>query len=165
MSEGVVVCRRCRTPHHLECWRYVGRCTTYGCAGREYDALRAAKEEVLVIRDDERPAMSRWAAAVFGRDCEVRSKDHIVWGARVAGLRCELHCLRLGPDWTCRFIATLDHEQEARVRRRAPPSRLTRSLDLNGVLVWTPLAPPADEAAFRAFVEACRAETAAAGAP
>ena len=30
-----VVCRSCRTPHHEDCWRYVGRCSTYGCGGRE----------------------------------------------------------------------------------------------------------------------------------
>ena len=30
-----VVCRSCRTPHHADCWTYVGRCSTYGCGGRE----------------------------------------------------------------------------------------------------------------------------------
>ena len=28
---GIVFCRRCRTPHHEECWRYNGRCSTYAC--------------------------------------------------------------------------------------------------------------------------------------
>jgi hypothetical protein len=27
----IVHCRRCRTPHHRECWAYVGRCSTFGC--------------------------------------------------------------------------------------------------------------------------------------
>lgn len=37
MSEGggTVRCVRCRTPHHAECWTYVGRCSTYGCGSRE----------------------------------------------------------------------------------------------------------------------------------
>jgi len=31
MEEGVVLCSRCRTPHHEECWIYNGTCSTYGC--------------------------------------------------------------------------------------------------------------------------------------
>jgi hypothetical protein len=31
LRENVVHCRRCRTPHHEECWRYFGSCSTYGC--------------------------------------------------------------------------------------------------------------------------------------
>jgi hypothetical protein len=27
----VVFCAKCRTPHHEECWTYVGTCSTYGC--------------------------------------------------------------------------------------------------------------------------------------
>ena len=27
----VVVCSSCRTPHHRECWEYVGACSIYGC--------------------------------------------------------------------------------------------------------------------------------------
>ncbi len=26
-----VVCRRCRTPHHPDCWEYYGACSIYGC--------------------------------------------------------------------------------------------------------------------------------------
>lgn len=31
MSRRLVSCARCRTPHHAECWTYVGMCSTYGC--------------------------------------------------------------------------------------------------------------------------------------
>lgn len=31
MGQGGVFCARCRTPHHEECWRYTGQCSTYGC--------------------------------------------------------------------------------------------------------------------------------------
>lgn len=31
MKSGVVYCARCRTPHHGECWTYMGSCSTYGC--------------------------------------------------------------------------------------------------------------------------------------
>lgn len=27
----MVICRRCKTPHHRECWVYNGACSTYGC--------------------------------------------------------------------------------------------------------------------------------------
>ncbi|QDU94887.1 RING finger protein [Lignipirellula cremea] len=27
----MVFCRRCQTPHHLECWQYFGECSVYGC--------------------------------------------------------------------------------------------------------------------------------------
>jgi hypothetical protein len=35
LASDVVVCRRCNTPHHRECWLYGGGCATYGCGGRE----------------------------------------------------------------------------------------------------------------------------------
>jgi hypothetical protein len=30
-AEGRVYCRKCRTPHHDECWKYNGKCSTFGC--------------------------------------------------------------------------------------------------------------------------------------
>ena len=27
----LVTCARCRTPHHEQCWRYAGLCSTFGC--------------------------------------------------------------------------------------------------------------------------------------
>ena len=31
MEHDIVYCRRCKTPHHRECWEYNGACSTYGC--------------------------------------------------------------------------------------------------------------------------------------
>lgn len=28
-----VQCRRCRAPHHADCWAYLGRCAIFGCRG------------------------------------------------------------------------------------------------------------------------------------
>jgi len=28
---AIVVCSSCRTPHHRDCWEYVGTCSIYGC--------------------------------------------------------------------------------------------------------------------------------------
>jgi hypothetical protein len=39
MESRVVYCAKCRTPHHEECWSYVGQCSTYGC--REIRFTRA----------------------------------------------------------------------------------------------------------------------------
>jgi hypothetical protein len=30
LTGRVTACARCATPHHAECWTYVGRCSTYG---------------------------------------------------------------------------------------------------------------------------------------
>lgn len=31
-----VECRSCRTPHHRDCWDYVGSCSIYGCGTRSW---------------------------------------------------------------------------------------------------------------------------------
>ena len=33
MTARRVRCESCRTPHHSECWQYMGRCSTYACKG------------------------------------------------------------------------------------------------------------------------------------
>jgi hypothetical protein len=39
-AERRVRCRRCRTPHHPDCWEFNGGCATYACG--EKDALKGA---------------------------------------------------------------------------------------------------------------------------
>jgi hypothetical protein len=35
IGEGeVIVCAVCNTPHHKDCWEYVGACSIYGCSGK-----------------------------------------------------------------------------------------------------------------------------------
>ncbi len=36
MSVAVVECAKCRTPHHEECWRYLGMCSTFACKEKAY---------------------------------------------------------------------------------------------------------------------------------
>jgi hypothetical protein len=43
-----VLCRRCRTPHHEECWKYYGACSTYGC--RETHYLRPRPKRYARLR-------------------------------------------------------------------------------------------------------------------
>jgi len=31
LRDPIVRCRHCSSPHHQDCWEYLGRCATYGC--------------------------------------------------------------------------------------------------------------------------------------
>ncbi|MBI2900030.1 MAG: hypothetical protein HYY17_07580 [Planctomycetes bacterium] len=35
LAETVVRCAKCGTPHHADCWKYLGKCSTYGCGETE----------------------------------------------------------------------------------------------------------------------------------
>lgn len=51
IESGVVFCRRCKTPHHRECWEYYGACSTYGCLETSYlrpESKRARRAEKAV---------------------------------------------------------------------------------------------------------------------
>jgi hypothetical protein len=36
MTSDIVYCARCKTPHHGQCWQYLGQCSTYGCREIRY---------------------------------------------------------------------------------------------------------------------------------
>ena len=36
LTSNVVYCRQCKTPHHADCWKYYGACSTYGCREKEF---------------------------------------------------------------------------------------------------------------------------------
>ena len=36
ITSDVVFCRSCQTPHHQDCWKYYGQCSTFGCGQRSY---------------------------------------------------------------------------------------------------------------------------------
>ena len=36
----VMVCETCKTPHHRDCWTYVGGCSIYGCQGKNGHATQ-----------------------------------------------------------------------------------------------------------------------------
>lgn len=40
LEHGIVYCRVCGAPHHLDCWRYLGRCSLFGCRGTRYHQMR-----------------------------------------------------------------------------------------------------------------------------
>lgn len=39
----IVMCKKCETPHHKDCWKYLGKCSVYGCGGR-YSRNQTRKE-------------------------------------------------------------------------------------------------------------------------
>lgn len=36
INQRRVVCRTCSTPHHRECWEYLGQCSTYACGQTKF---------------------------------------------------------------------------------------------------------------------------------
>ena len=42
ICHDLVFCRRCKTPHHRECWQYFGACSVYACGEREFVTPRTA---------------------------------------------------------------------------------------------------------------------------
>jgi hypothetical protein len=43
VAADMVFCRRCRTPHHLDCWQYNGSCSIYGCRETRYAVPTVAR--------------------------------------------------------------------------------------------------------------------------
>ena len=37
LNHEIVLCKRCQTPHHRECWHYYGACSTYGCGETRFE--------------------------------------------------------------------------------------------------------------------------------
>ena len=38
IDSDAVVCRRCKTPHHRDCWEYYGGCSIYACGETQFEA-------------------------------------------------------------------------------------------------------------------------------
>ena len=36
ITVDMVLCRRCKTPHHNDCWQYYGSCAIYGCGEEKF---------------------------------------------------------------------------------------------------------------------------------
>ena len=43
IREGLVFCRRCKTPHHRDCWQYAGRCSVFACGETEFQTPQVAQ--------------------------------------------------------------------------------------------------------------------------
>lgn len=61
IDSDVVLCRRCYTPHHHDCWHYAGRCSTYACGERRYIKPTPSTMKPPIIKPpDEQPPHSHW---------------------------------------------------------------------------------------------------------
>jgi hypothetical protein len=47
--DDLVFCRRCKTPHHRECWQYNGVCSVFACGESHFQAPAIAQQ---IVRDD-----------------------------------------------------------------------------------------------------------------
>ena len=63
MRERIVFCAKCRTPHHEECWRYAGECSTYACKETSY-----VKDGQVVRMPDRRQTPEEWLQDEMARD-------------------------------------------------------------------------------------------------
>jgi hypothetical protein len=41
--DEMVFCRRCKTPHHADCWHFAGACSVYGCGETQYQTPQPAQ--------------------------------------------------------------------------------------------------------------------------
>ncbi|MCH5372783.1 MAG: hypothetical protein JJ992_02315 [Planctomycetes bacterium] len=56
IQSDLVFCRRCKTPHHRECWLYNGRCSVFGCGELNFHVPRQAKRSVPRPADEMPPS-------------------------------------------------------------------------------------------------------------
>jgi hypothetical protein len=42
IRDDLVFCRRCKTPHHRDCWLYAGRCSVFACGEIQFLVPRQA---------------------------------------------------------------------------------------------------------------------------
>jgi hypothetical protein len=70
MNSEIVICRRCQTPHHRDCWDYNGGCATYGCRETLYLVPRRA----LLTGEERRPGRSR-EEQERSRNSQARSRE------------------------------------------------------------------------------------------
>jgi hypothetical protein len=59
IESEMVICRRCKTPHHHDCWNYFGRCSTYGCGETRYYVPKTAPVLPARLRESSSPSESR----------------------------------------------------------------------------------------------------------
>ena len=49
LTVRVVFCEGCVTPHHRECWEYLGGCSTFGCFRRLYKDVDSMPRETIEV--------------------------------------------------------------------------------------------------------------------
>ena len=63
LRAGVVLCASCRTPHHEDCWRYTGECSTFACRERRF-----VRDGRTVRAPERRQTPDEWLQEETDRD-------------------------------------------------------------------------------------------------
>jgi len=53
IQDDLVFCRRCKTPHHRECWQYTGMCSVFACGETRFGAPQVARRVKDPKREEE----------------------------------------------------------------------------------------------------------------
>lgn len=43
VARDLVFCRRCKTPHHADCWQFINGCSVYGCGEKTFQTPQPAQ--------------------------------------------------------------------------------------------------------------------------
>jgi hypothetical protein len=62
LDSTVVYCRSCRTPHHYDCWAYIGHCSLYGCGDSKCFVIKPRMPEIAVKQSSGRQEKSKKAS-------------------------------------------------------------------------------------------------------
>lgn len=168
MKADIVACAKCRTPHHRACWKYNGKCTTFGCTTESYTDLREPekKDEILVIEDTRRKAdknaVRQWIEEIADsyRDGPVQretpKRGRLVLKLRRAGVKCTLEGKRTSRGWKIRFRARLTEKQVRKLRTFPGGDHpFLQSLEEDGSLALSPAETPDRKDRLQAFFDAC----------
>jgi hypothetical protein len=55
ITHDLVFCRRCKTPHHRDCWLYNGACSVFACGESNFEVPRVAPSSPSREIDEDRP--------------------------------------------------------------------------------------------------------------
>jgi hypothetical protein len=92
-GSAALVCSRCATPHHGDCWEFVGGCSVYGCGGTSPEPFVETEEEldapVLVLdaaTAERHPASIRNSPLLVHLRRQVRSLPATLGAGALGGL-------------------------------------------------------------------------------
>lgn len=81
------LCVRCRTPHHQDCARFLGRCAVFGCGAFQFstgDALSALQTEQVTLDGAPEPVIGAAPHATTGLKrrvwSRIRASARLLWG-------------------------------------------------------------------------------------
>ena len=59
-TKEAIICPVCGTPHHIDCWKENGGCTTYGCTGKSEDVGNLTIEEIEELKSPPAPEENKF---------------------------------------------------------------------------------------------------------